>query len=92
VSGAEAPTLLGTAGTVWRASSPRLETVDGRGSGDAMTAGLVYAVLHGLEPRAAIGVACAAGAANATRHGLGNADAALVHSLAPRVAVEEVAP
>jgi 1-phosphofructokinase len=94
LSAADGPTILGTRGTRYRARAPVLETVDHRGSGDAMTAGLAYAVLQGLDAKRTIELACAAGAANATRHGLGNADAELVHSLAGRVEVQvdEVAP
>jgi 1-phosphofructokinase len=88
LSAAAAPTLLGTADTVLRARAPVLEAVDPRGSGDAMTAGLTQAMLQRLDATRTIELACAAGAANATRHGLGNADADLVASLAARVEVE----
>ncbi len=87
LSAAQGPTLLGTATAVYRAQPPQLETVDHRGSGDAMTAGLAWAMLQGLDPTRTLELACAAGAANATRHGLGNADAELVRSLAARVEV-----
>jgi 1-phosphofructokinase len=88
LSSARGATLLATADAVLRARAPQLEAVDPRGSGDAMTAGLTSAMLQGLDPTRTLELACAAGAANATRHGLGNADAELVRSLAARVAVE----
>ncbi len=37
-------------------------------------------------------LACAAGAANVTRHGLGSADGDLIASLSERVAVRELSP
>lgn len=88
VSAAKGPTLLGTSQATWLASAPALETVDGSGSGDSMTAGLAYGALHGLDAERTVRVACAAGAANAIRRGLGNADGELVLTLAERVTVE----
>ena len=67
-----------------------LETVDSSGSGDSMTAGLVYGAVRGLDAEQTIRVACAAGAANAIRRGLGNADGELVRTLSDRVAVAEL--
>jgi 1-phosphofructokinase len=89
VSAARGPTMLGTRRTTWRATAPVLETVDSSGSGDSMTAGLVYGALHDLDAERTIRMACAAGAANAIRRGLGNADGELVRTLAERVTVEE---
>jgi 1-phosphofructokinase len=43
VSAASGPTLLATAKGTWRAAPPLLATVDHRGSGDSMTAGLANA-------------------------------------------------
>jgi 1-phosphofructokinase len=90
VSAANGPTMLGTGRTTWRATAPVLETVDPSGSGDSMTAGLVYGALRGLDAEQTIRVACAAGAANAIRRGLGNADGELVRTLAERVTVEKL--
>ena len=53
-----------------------------------MTAGLVFGALRGLEAEPTIRIACAAGAANAIRRGLGNADGDLVHRLAERVGID----
>jgi 1-phosphofructokinase len=87
ISAAKGPTLFVTAKEAWRASPPLLATVDHRGSGDAMTAGLTYAAMHDFDATRTLRLACAAGAANATRRGLGNADGELVRSLAERVEV-----
>lgn len=87
LSAANGPTLLATATATFRATPPLLATVDHRGSGDSMTAGLTYAAMHDLDERRTLRLACAAGAANATRRGLGNADGELVRSLADRVEV-----
>jgi 1-phosphofructokinase len=88
LSAAKGPTMLGTGRSILLATPPILETVDHRGSGDSMTAGLTFGALRGLDPEHTIRIACAAGAANAIRRGLGNADGDLVRRLAERVVVE----
>jgi 1-phosphofructokinase len=90
VSSATGPTLLVEAERALRASMPTLKAVDHRGAGDSMTAALAFAAVRGLDAEASLRLACAAGAANVTRHGLGNADAELVQSLAERVEVEPI--
>lgn len=90
VSSAGGATLMLGPDGAHRATLPSLKAVDHRGSGDSMTAALAYAALHGLGAAETLRLACAAGAANVTRHGLGNADADLVRSLAERVGVEAV--
>ncbi len=72
------------------AEAPTVETVDPRGSGDSMTAGLAIGALRGLDPQQSLKVACAAGAASAMRHGLANADPGLVARLADRVVVRDL--
>ena len=88
ISAAKGPTMLGTGDTMLYATPPSLETVDHRGSGDSMTAGLCYGALHRLGAEPTIRMACAAGAANAIRRGLGNADGDLVRRLAERVTID----
>lgn len=90
VSAADGPTVLLDGEDAYRASMPRLKAADHRGSGDSMTAALAFAVLRGMDAGETLRLACAAGAANVTRHGLGNADADLVRSLAERVTVERI--
>lgn len=90
VSAADRPTLARFGDRRLRARPPQLEVADPRGAGDAMTAGLVIAALRRLDPERALQIACAAGAANVTRRGLGSADAALVESLANHVQIEDL--
>ena len=90
ISAADAPTMALLGGDVWVATGPTLEPVDHRGSGDSMTAGLVASVVKGLDPEDTLRLACAAGAANVTRHGLGNVKPGLVDVLAERVEVRRL--
>lgn len=55
----------------WVASSesPRVETVDTVGAGDAFTAALAVGLLSGMEPEQALHRACVAGALTTTRRG-----------------------
>jgi fructose-1-phosphate kinase PfkB-like protein len=52
-----------------------------------MTAGLTSALRRGLDPTESLRLACAAGAANVTRHGLGSADGRLVPGLSERIEI-----
>jgi 1-phosphofructokinase len=72
------------------ARPPEIEAADHRGAGDSMTAGLAVAVARNLDPEDALRLACAAGAANVARHGLGNASVDLVAQLAERVVLERL--
>ncbi len=53
-----------------------------------MTAGLAAGVSRGLDPVDILKLACAAGTANVTRHGLGSASDDLIDTLAERVEIE----
>ncbi len=55
-----------------------------------MTAALVVQLVRGADVEAALRMACAAGAANVTRHGLGSAPVDLISRLEPLVHIEEV--
>ena len=90
VSSAEGQTIYVDERGAYAARPPSLRPADASGSGDSMTAALAFAALRNLDPTEAIRLACAAGAANVTRHGLGNADAGFVQSLAERVEVERL--
>ncbi|CAN5893284.1 PfkB family carbohydrate kinase [soil metagenome] len=79
-------------GVRMRARSPEFEVVDHTGAGDSMTAALAVAVVRELSPTDALRLACAAGAANVTRHGLGSSQAELVERLVDLVDVEELVP
>ncbi len=90
VSQAERGALVALDGDILKARPPVLEAVDHRGSGDSMTAALTAAFVRGVEGETAIRLACAAGAANVTRHGLGSASSGLIERLAEYVEIEPV--
>ena len=90
VSMAERGAMVSIAGEFHRVVQPSLHVVDERGSGDSMTAALVAGRLRGLDPYPAIRLACAAGAANVTRHGLGGASADLIEELARKVDIQRL--
>lgn len=74
----------------YEARTPELDPADHRGAGDSMTAGLVAARRQGLDPVETLRLACAAGAANVTRHGLGSADSDLIPGLIQKVEVTKL--
>ncbi len=88
LSRSEKPVLAYISGSMYRATQPPIEPADHRGAGDSMTAGLAAAFSRGLGPEESLRLACGAGAANATRHGLGSASNDLIAKLADRVEVE----
>ncbi|MGH8916492.1 MAG: 1-phosphofructokinase family hexose kinase [Acidimicrobiia bacterium] len=92
LSRAQEPAVGFIAGTTYRATAPNLEPADFRGAGDSMTAGLAAAFSRGLGPEDSLKLACGAGAANVTRHGLGSASSDLIPKLAERVQVEALSP
>lgn len=86
------PALARFGDTWFEARAPDLEPADQRGAGDSMTAGLTAALRQGLPPEETMRLACAAGAANVTRRGLGSADSSLVPGLTEKVRVHELNP
>lgn len=82
------PALARMGDDVYEARAPKLEPADHRGAGDSMTAGLTAGLRRGLDFVETVRLACAAGAANVTRHGLGSADEDLIPGLMERVQVE----
>jgi 1-phosphofructokinase len=90
VSGAEGATLACLADSWYRVEQPTLQVADHRGSGDSMTAALAVATARGMDEAAMLALGAAAGAANAVRHGLGNADRDLIVQLAGRIEVEKI--
>lgn len=90
VSRATAPTLVLAEDGLRRVRVPTLQAADTRGSGDAMTAALVAAHVRELDLASSVRLACGAGAANVTRHGLATAETALMEELADAATVELV--
>jgi 1-phosphofructokinase len=88
LSRADRPALAQLDGAVYRAVTPDLEPAETRGAGDSMTAGLAAGVCRGLVPVETLKLACAAGTANVTRHGLGSASDDLIDTLAKHIEIE----
>lgn len=67
--GARGATLYQRGVQVAWATPPHVRAVDATGAGDAFVGAICVALLEGMEPEAALGFACAAGALAATRPG-----------------------
>lgn len=81
------PAMARFGDTWYEARSPELDPADHRGAGDSMTAGLATGLRRGLDNEETLRLACAAGAANVTRHGLGSADSGLIPGLVDKIEV-----
>lgn len=90
VSRADRPALAAFPEGLFRAKAPTLRAVDTKGAGDSMTAALAVAQVRELDAVGTLELACAAGAANVTRHGLGSADPDLIEQLRSQVRVERI--
>lgn len=90
VSRASEATLVVTAEHGYAVSTPAMSTVDHRGAGDSMTAGIAVGVGRGLSLPDAVGLGAAAGALNVARHGLGTGRGEQIESFARRVTVREL--
>ncbi|MCA5893962.1 PfkB family carbohydrate kinase [Isoptericola sp. NEAU-Y5] len=88
VSRAQDPTLLVTGEGASTITTPSVSTVDHRGAGDSMTAGIAVGLARGLDLGAAVRLGAAAGALNVTRHGLGTGRRQEIESFAERVTLE----
>jgi 1-phosphofructokinase len=88
VSRAADPTLLVTADGAWTVETPQVSSVEHRGAGDSMTAGIAVGVGRGLELPDAVALGAAAGALNVARHGLGTGHGEQIEAFARRVTVE----
>jgi 1-phosphofructokinase len=86
------PVLAAMDERLFEAQPPQLEAADFRGAGDSMTAGLAASLRTGLGPIETLRLACGAGAANVTRHGLGSASDTLFERLAEQVQVRTISP
>ena len=90
VSRAAEPALLVTAAHVREVIAPSVTTVDHRGAGDSMTAGIAVAVGRGLGIAEAARLGAAAGALNVTRRGLGTGHREQIERFAEQIDVREV--
>ena len=90
VSRAAEPALAHLGADVVEILPPRLEPLNPRGAGDAMTGTLAAGLARGLETEEVLRLAVAAGALNVTRRGLGTGERGAVERLAQRVRVAPV--
>jgi 1-phosphofructokinase len=91
VSRAAEPALAHLGAEVVELVPPRLEALNPRGAGDAMTGTLAAGVARGLEREEVLRLAVAAGALNVTRRGLGTGERHAVERLARAVALRPAA-
>ncbi len=90
VSRAAEPALLATATGVCEVVPPSVTTVDHRGAGDSMTAGIAVGVGRGMHLTEAVRLGAAAGALNVTRRGLGTGRREQIERFAEQVLVTEL--
>jgi 1-phosphofructokinase len=79
--------LVLAGGDLLELEGPRFTALDRHGTGDSMFAALGVAVARGMDFRDALRLAGAAGALNATRHGLGSGSRREVQSLSSEVQI-----
>jgi 1-phosphofructokinase len=77
-------------GALMEVIGPRLTAADPRGAGDSMTAAAAVGIARGLDLIETARLATAAGALNASRHGLGTGHRSEVEELLPHVRIEEI--
>ncbi|WP_199442126.1 PfkB family carbohydrate kinase [Umezawaea beigongshangensis] len=92
VSRAAEATLALVGDRTFLIESPALQTVDTKGGGDSMTAGVVAALAQGEEIEDALTLGAAAGAINVTRHGLGTGSGETIRALRDHVTLREIGP
>ncbi|TFV81016.1 phosphofructokinase [Microbacterium sp. dk485] len=71
-------------------ASPDVVAADSRGAGDSLTAGVVAGLARGEGLRDALTLGAAAGALNATHHGLGTGEGGAIERLREAVTVGEI--
>lgn len=81
------PALARLEGKHYEVSGPKLEPRDYRGSGDSFTAGLAVGLATHLQLEDALCLAAAAGALNATRHGLGTGQRLDIEEMAKHISI-----
>ncbi len=90
VSRAHDPSLIVTRKTRYAVRTPRITTVDHRGAGDSMTAGIAVGLGRGMDLPDAVRLGAAAGALNVTRRGLGTGRRDQIERFARRIVVREL--
>ncbi|PFG36553.1 1-phosphofructokinase [Flavimobilis soli] len=88
LSRAHDPALVVTAKTVATVTTPPITTVDHRGAGDSMTAGIAVGLGRGETLASAARLGAAAGALNVTRRGLGTGRREQIERYAQQVRVD----
>ncbi|MHB1138763.1 MAG: 1-phosphofructokinase family hexose kinase [Microthrixaceae bacterium] len=71
-------------------TGPEFSPVNSRGAGDSLTAAVATLLARGADPVEAVRLGVAAGALNATRHGLGSGERDAIEALAAQIEIEEV--
>lgn len=90
VSRAAQPALVLADGRFSEIPVPEFEGRDHRGAGDSMTGGLAAGLVRGEGLEQSLKLGAAAGALNATRHGLGTGHRDLIEQLARRIEIHPV--
>lgn len=90
VSRADEPTLVVRDDGAWLVRTPPLSTVDPRGAGDSMTAGMSVGIGRGLPVLEAVRLGAAAGTLNVTRRGLGTGRRTEIERFAAQVEIKEL--
>ncbi len=90
VSRGPRPALACAAGDMLEITGPRFSPLDHHGTGDAMFAALGVALGEGRDLEAALRLAVAAGALNATRRGLGSGHRAEIERLLAHVEIHSI--
>jgi len=92
ISRAAEPALVldGARGRYLELTGPRVQTLEPKGTGDSMFAALGASLADGQELDLALRLAMAAGALNATRHGLGTGTHQQIQQLSHHIAINEL--
>ncbi|USQ80187.1 PfkB family carbohydrate kinase [Ornithinimicrobium faecis] len=90
VSRADQPALVVHDASAWLVHTPSLSSVDHRGAGDSMTAGIAVGLARGLSVLEAVRLGAAAGTLNITRRGLGTGRREQIERFSDQVQIEEL--
>lgn len=90
VTRASDPAVAGINGRIFEVVGPDLQPRDYRGSGDSFNAGLAVALAADLNFEDALRLAAAAGALNATRHGLGTGQRKDIEAMAKHIEIRTI--